>query len=238
MQPVFQDPAASFNPRRTVRALLRQAIEGAGDRDSAEHEIAELLDAVRLKPAADYLDRYPHELSGGQQQRLAIARALAPRPAVIVADEPFSGADVSIRAQILNLLVDLQRRSRVAYLLITHDMLVAGAFSHRIAVMHRGQIVEQGQTAAVLRAPLHPYTQALLAVVPSLDSRTSGLPAPESRGETGEGCAYAQRCPHATTLCREIPPVLREAETGHDIACHHAERAATCGPLARRSGSC
>lgn len=237
MQPVFQDPTASFNPRRTVRALLRQALEGAGDRDARDHQIAELLDAVRLKPAADYLDRYPHELSGGQGQRLAIARALAPRPAVIIADEPLSGADVSIRAQILNLLIDLEHRSRIAYLLITHDMLVAGSFSHRIAVMYRGRIVEQGQTGAVLRAPLHPYTQALLAVVPSLDRRASGLPAPEPRSEAGTGCAYAQRCPHATVLCREIAPVLREAETGHDIACHHTERTAGGDLSARQPGS-
>ena len=226
IQPVFQDPAASFNPRRTVRALLRQAIEGAGDRHAQEEEMEELLAAVRLKPAADYLDRYPHELSGGQRQRLAIARALAPRPAVIVADEPLSGADVSIRAQILNVLVDLQRRSGVAYLLITHDMLVAGAFSHRIAVMYRGRIVEQGETAAVLGAPIHPYTQRLIAVVPSLDGRAPVLAAPATGIAPGTGCAYAQQCAYATELCHEIAPELRQVQMDQAAACHHAESTA------------
>src|SRR4051812_40170718 len=169
MQPVFQDPSAAFNPRRTVRALLAQAVLARGPASAGDSRLAALLEAVELRPAATYLDRFPHELSGGQRQRLAIARALAPEPALIVADEALSGADVSIRAQILNLLVDLQRASGVAYLLITHDMLVARAFSHRIAVMYRGRIVEEGPTAQVIAAPRDPYTQRLLAAVQSLD---------------------------------------------------------------------
>lgn len=229
MQPIFQDPAASFNPRRTVRALLHQAVAGSGEDRAGEERLAELLAAVRLQPAADYLDRYPHELSGGQRQRLAIARALAPRPAVVIADEPLSGADVSIRAQILNLLVDLQVRSGVAYLLITHDMLVARAFSDRIAVMYRGRIVEQGQTAAVLTSPLHPYTQRLLAVVPSLCSPPRETPTKMAESEAGPGCAFHPRCALATAICRELQPPLRELRQGHSAACHHAESTREAG---------
>jgi ABC-type glutathione transport system ATPase component len=169
MQPIFQDPAASFNPRRTVRAILSQVLVQAGATSVADKQLDALLARVELRPARDYLLRYPHELSGGQRQRLAIARAIAAQPAVIIADEPLSGADVSIRAQILNLLVDLQRDSGVAYLLITHDMLVARAFSHRVAVMYRGHIIEEGPTDQVLAAPRHPYTQSLIAAVQSLD---------------------------------------------------------------------
>jgi len=169
MQPIFQDPAASFNPRRTVRAILTQVLLQAGATSVGDEQLGALLARVELRPAGDYLSRYPHELSGGQRQRLAIARAIAPQPAVIIADEPLSGADVSIRAQILNLLVDLQRDSGVAYLLITHDMLVARAFSHRVAVMYRGRIIEEGPTGEVLAAPRHPYTQRLIAAVQALD---------------------------------------------------------------------
>lgn len=169
MQPIFQDPAASFNPRRTVRSILSQVLVQAGATSVADEQLDALLARVELRPAPDYLGRYPHELSGGQRQRLAIARAIASQPAVIIADEPLSGADVSIRAQLLNLLVDLQRDSGVAYLLITHDMLVARAFSHRVAVMYRGRIVEEGPTAEVLSAPRHPYTKSLIAAVQSLD---------------------------------------------------------------------
>lgn len=169
MQPIFQDPAASFNPRRTVRSILSQVLVQAGATSVADEQLDALMARVELRPAPDYLGRYPHELSGGQRQRLAIARAIASQPAVIIADEPLSGADVSIRAQLLNLLVDLQRDSGVAYLLITHDMLVARAFSHRVAVMYRGRVIEEGPTAEVLSAPRHPYTKGLIAAVQSLD---------------------------------------------------------------------
>jgi ABC-type glutathione transport system ATPase component len=189
MQPIFQDPSASFNPRRTVRAILLQAIHARGDASGGDaHEPASLLERVELRPAASYLDRFPHELSGGQRQRLAIARALAPRPDLIVADEALSGADVSIRAQILNLLMDLQRQSGVAFLLITHDMLVAQAFSHRVAVMYRGRIVEQGLTGEVLASPRNPYTQRLLAAVQSLDDSLPQGAVPPSE-QAAERCA-------------------------------------------------
>jgi ABC-type glutathione transport system ATPase component len=176
MQPIFQDPAAAFNPRRTVRAILSQVLVQAGATSVVHGELDALLARVELRPARDYLGRYPHELSGGQRQRLAIARAIASQPAVIIADEPLSGADVSIRAQLLNLLVDLQRDSGVGYLLITHDMLVARAFSHRVAVMYRGRVIEEGPTGEVLAAPRHPYTKRLIAAVQSLDPFAQSAP--------------------------------------------------------------
>jgi ABC-type glutathione transport system ATPase component len=169
MQPVFQDASSAFNPRRTVRRLLRQALEQAGAADTSDARLCELLQRVELHPPSELLARYPSELSGGQRQRLAIARALATGPRLIIADEPLSGADVSIRAQILDLLTGLQAASGVAYLLITHDMLLARAVSDRVAVMYRGRIVETGATAAVLDHPVDPYTQRLLAAVQSVD---------------------------------------------------------------------
>jgi ABC-type glutathione transport system ATPase component len=168
MQPVFQDPAASLNPRRTVLALLGQALRQRGDANIAGRAIS-LLEDVGLAPAVDLLDRLPHQLSGGQRQRLAIARALAMEPRLIIADEPLSGADVSIRGQILNLLADLQAQRGVAYLMITHDISLARAFAHRVAVMRAGELVETGPTATVLTSPAHAYTRALIDAVPTLD---------------------------------------------------------------------
>jgi len=165
MQPVFQDASTAFNPRRTVRTILRQAAVT----DPSEAHLCALLERVELRPALPFLARYPNELSGGQRQRLSIARALATEPSLIIADEPLSGADVSVRAQILDLLADLQAQSGVSYLLITHDILLARAFSHRIAVMRQGRIVEHGDTPTVLHAPAHAYTRRLLDAVQSVD---------------------------------------------------------------------
>jgi ABC-type glutathione transport system ATPase component len=165
MQPVFQDASTAFNPRRTVRAILRQAVAV----DPSDAHLCVFLERVELRPATAFLARHPNELSGGQRQRLSIARALATEPSLIIADEPLSGADVSVRAQILDLLADLQAQSGMSYLLITHDILLARAFSHRIAVMHQGSIVERGETQAVLHAPEHAYTRRLLGAVQSVD---------------------------------------------------------------------
>jgi ABC-type glutathione transport system ATPase component len=162
MQPVFQDSSMAFNPRRTVRQLLAQTLQQQDIRHDADQRIITLLEKVRLDSGADFLSRFPHELSGGQRQRLAIARAIAMDPAVIVADEPLSGADVSIRGHILNLLLDLRRERDIALLFITHDIEIARAFAHRVAVMYRGDIVEQGETAKVIDTPAHPYTQRLV----------------------------------------------------------------------------
>ncbi|MBI3711276.1 MAG: ABC transporter ATP-binding protein [Proteobacteria bacterium] len=171
MQPIFQDASASLNPRRTVRELLAQALRH--HRDSVEQRSVDLLDHVGLRPGTEYLLRFPHELSGGQRQRVAIARALAMEPRLIIADEPLSGADVSIRGQILNLLIDIKEEHRVAYLMITHDISIARAFADRVAVMMQGEIVESGPAEAVLHAPTHPYTKQLVAAVPMLDAPTA-----------------------------------------------------------------
>jgi len=171
VQPVFQDPSSAFNPRRTVQSSLEQAIGQCVPKEPAPRERAlELLSSVELRPAEDFLQRYPHQLSGGQRQRLGIARALATRPRLIVADEPLSGADVSIRAQVLNLLLDLRERQNIAILMITHDMLVARALADRVVVMHRGRVVEQGRTRDIMDAPQDPYTQRLLNAVLSVDA--------------------------------------------------------------------
>ena len=166
MQPIFQDPTASLNPRKTVRELLLQALW----KQPAEGEARcmRLLQDVGLRPAAQYLDRYPHELSGGQRQRVSIARSLAMEPKLIIADEPLSGADVSIRGQVLNLLLDIQRSRDVAYLMITHDISIARAFADRVAVMMKGELVEVGAAETVLRTPSHAYTKRLVAAVPAL----------------------------------------------------------------------
>jgi ABC-type glutathione transport system ATPase component len=169
MQPVFQDAAAALNPRRDARRHLLQAL-GAYDA-AAEQQAIALLDRVGLRPGAEYLSRFPHELSGGQRQRLTIARALAPRPRLIVADEPLSGADVSIRGQILNVFADIKQASGIAYLMITHDIAMARAFCDRVAVMMGGEIVESGPADAVLSKPEHPYTRRLLAAVPALPAQ-------------------------------------------------------------------
>ena len=167
MQPIFQDPGQSFNPRRTVGDALAQALWRA-PREQRRARSLDLLERVGLRPAETMLARHPHELSGGQKQRLAVARAAAMAPRLIVADEPLSGADVSIRGQMLNLLSELQKDG-VAFLMITHDISVARAFADRVAVMHRGLIVESGPAAIVLERPEHDYTKRLIAAVPRLD---------------------------------------------------------------------
>ncbi len=168
MQPIFQDASSSLNPRRPVRELMAQALPDA--RGAVDELAAALLDRVGLSPGRDYLARFPHEISGGQRQRLAIARALAMNPRLIIADEPLSGADVSIRGQVLNLLLDIKEERGVAYLMITHDISIARHFADRVAVMQRGVIVESGPAAQVLTAPSHPYTRQLVAAVPVLDA--------------------------------------------------------------------
>lgn len=173
MQPIFQDAAAALNPRRSAKGHLLQALAVRGA--ATETEAIALLESVGLRPGHEYLNRLPHELSGGQRQRLTIARALAPRPRLIVADEPLSGADVSIRGQILNLLLDIKQQRAVAYLMITHDISVARAFADRVAVMTMGKIVETGPAERVLREPEHAYTRRLLGAVPALPGPTAGL---------------------------------------------------------------
>jgi ABC-type glutathione transport system ATPase component len=187
MQPIFQDATASLNPRRTVRQLMGQALRRHGP--AIDAKAAALLDSVGLRPGLEYLDRLPHELSGGQRQRLAIARALAIEPALIIADEPLSGADVSIRGQVLNVLLDIKAARGIAYLMITHDLSIARAFADRVAVMLRGEIVESGPVDDVLGDPRHDYTRRLLAAVPRLDAAAQPLATGDVRRSAGAGMA-------------------------------------------------
>ncbi|QSQ14713.1 ABC transporter ATP-binding protein [Myxococcus landrumensis] len=229
MQFVFQDPYASLNPRLTVRDILGEPFDihglarGPGER---EREVASLLDAMGLPREA--LGRYPHEFSGGQRQRLGIARAIALRPDLVVADEPISALDVSIQAQIVNLLVDLQRERGLTYVFIAHDLNIVEHMSTRVAVMYLGRIVELAPARGLYSRPRHPYTQALLAAVPVPDperTRTRVLVPgePPSPLAPPPGCTFHPRCPRAMERCRRESPPLYSLPDGHSAACFLAE---------------
>jgi len=225
MQIVFQDPFGSLNPRMRVGRILAEplAIYGRADAAGLHRRTAELLEVVGLDPA--FAQRYPHELSGGQRQRIGIAAALALQPSFIVADEPVSALDVSIQAQVLNLLMDLRHRFGLTYLFISHDLHVVLHMSDRVAVMYLGEIVEIGSREAVHREPKHPYTQALLSAIPVADPslrRERIVP----RGEVASpldvptGCRFHPRCPFAFDRCRVERPLPRAVGAGHEAACH------------------
>jgi oligopeptide transport system ATP-binding protein len=225
MQIVFQDPFGSLNPRMRVGRIIAEplAIYGRGDSGEQRRRVGELLEVVGLDPA--FAERFPHELSGGQRQRIGIAAALALQPSLIVADEPVSALDVSVQAQVLNLLMDLRRRFGLTYLFISHDLHVVLHMSDRVAVMYLGEIVEIGARDVIHREPRHPYTRALLSAVPVVDPalrRERLLP----KGEVASplavpaGCRFHPRCPLAFDRCRVEPPVLRDLGTGHQAACH------------------
>ena len=225
MQIVFQDPFASLNPRMRVGRIIAEplVIYGQGDVAERRRQVAELLEVVGLDPRV--AERFPHELSGGQRQRIGIAAALALRPSLIVADEPVSALDVSVQAQVLNLLMELRRRFGLTYLFISHDLHVVLHMSDRVAVMYLGEIVEIGPRDAVHRDPKHPYTQVLLSAVPVADPtlrRERIVP----RGEVASplavpaGCRFHPRCPFAFDRCRAERPTLRDVGAGHRAACH------------------
>jgi len=224
MQIIFQDPFASLNPRKRIRKILEEPFDIHGLTSSKEknERIAWLLERVGLLP--DQVEKYPHEFSGGQLQRIGIARAIALSPSLIIADEPVSALDVSIRAQIMNLLFDLKQSMQISYLFISHDMTIVRHFCDRVAVMYLGKIVEIADSYSLYKNPSHPYTEALLAAVPSMD-----LEAKKQRlkikGELPnamdmpQGCAFYSRCPIREKRCEQSIPELKEIKPGHQVAC-------------------
>ncbi|MFQ5340766.1 MAG: ABC transporter ATP-binding protein [Anaerolineae bacterium] len=232
VQMIFQDPYESMNPRLTIYDTVAEPLDVQGIGNIAEREarVAGLLEIVGLTPASSFLFRYPHELSGGQRQRVAIARALVINPDFVVADEPTSMLDVSVRTGVMNLMQDLAERLEVTYLYITHDLAVARYMCDRIAVMYRGKIVEIGETEDVLHKPRHPYTKALLSAVPVPDP-THKREAVQIKGHLTKPinplprCRFYERCPLADGYCESHDhPPLEKASPEHYVACYHSDR--------------
>ena len=234
MQMIFQDPFSSLNPRMTLLDLVGEPLllHGVRSRREREDRVAELLRRVGLRP--EYMRRFPHAFSGGERQRIGIARALALQPRLVVADEPVSALDVSVQAQILNLLQDLQAEFRLTYLFVAHDLSVVRHISDRVAVMYVGRMVELAETERMFTAPKHPYTAALLSAVPEPDPRVRTRRT-ILQGEVANpasppnGCYFNPRCPHAVELCRTETPVWQEIAPAHFVACHRARELQLAG---------
>jgi oligopeptide transport system ATP-binding protein len=228
MQMIFQDPFASLNPRKRVGQIVGDplSLHGIASGRELRRNVQELLDRVGL--SAEHYNRYPHEFSGGQRQRIGIARALALRPKLIIADEPVSALDVSIQAQIINLLEDLQDEFGLSYIFVAHDLGVVRHVSDRIAVMYLGKLVERSPGAELYQRPIHPYSEALLSAVPIPDPKANAARQPvvlegdvPSPVDPPPACRFHTRCPHATDVCTEKEPPLAEYGGGHAAACHH-----------------
>jgi peptide/nickel transport system ATP-binding protein/oligopeptide transport system ATP-binding protein len=226
MQIIFQDPYSSLNPRKTAGKIIEEPllIHGIGDSSERKERVRALLEVVGLLP--EHIDRYPHEFSGGQRQRIGVARALALRPKLIVADEPVSALDVSIQAQVINLLQDLQKEFHLTYLFISHNLSVVEHISDRVAVMYLGRIVELSPREVLYERPLHPYTEALMSALPVPNPKwrrrriilPGDVPSPLT---TPEGCYFHPRCLYLTDVCRNTYPAMHEEAGGHLVACHH-----------------
>jgi peptide/nickel transport system ATP-binding protein len=241
-QMVFQDPYGSLDPRQTVLRIVTEPLQAQGDtaRDEQARQAREVLLSVGLR--ATDLDKYPHEFSGGQRQRIAIARALITRPRLIVADEPVSALDVSVQAQVLNLMQDLQAEFNVTYLLISHDLAVVDHLCAEVAVVFQGRIVERGSPQTLFRHAAHPYTRALLDAVPRMEPRAEGDQRRRSdaitpRAQLPGACPYAHRCPHAQPRCDAERPELTTLASGHLVACHFPQAGATVSSSAAAKGA-
>ena len=229
MQIIFQDPFSSLNPRMTVGALIAEplAVHGIASGSARADRVADILRKVGLPP--EHAERYPHEFSGGQRQRIGIARALATGPRLVIGDEPVSALDVSIRAQVINLLEDLKGEFGLTLILVAHDLAVIRHTSDRIAVMYLGEIVELADRDALFDAPRHPYTRSLIAAIPvpvpgARAARTLLEGDPPSPAAPPSGCRFHTRCSHAEAICKSERPILRQLAPGHTAACHLAER--------------
>ncbi|WP_425342158.1 ABC transporter ATP-binding protein [Jiella mangrovi] len=244
LQIIFQDPFASLNPRMSVSDIVSEPIwlKGGSSRGERRDKVVEILRTVGLRP--DMASRYPHEFSGGQRQRIGVARALASDPRLILGDEPVSALDVSIQAQIVNLLEELKERLKLTLIIVAHDLAVIRHMSDRVAVMYLGEVVELATTDTLYDAPLHPYTQALFAAIPqasavarhSIKPLDGDVPSPTN---PPSGCKFHTRCPHAKPLCNEARPQLEAVEGGRRVACHFWREIAAAGsdprPIARPS---
>ena len=242
MQMIFQDPFSSLNPRMTLLDIVGEPLVNnrIGNRREREDRVAEVLQLVGLRP--EFMRRFPHAFSGGQRQRIGIARALALNPRLLVADEPVSALDVSVQAQVLNLMQDLQDELKLTYLFVAHDLSVVKHISNRVAVMYVGKMVEVCPTDELFAAPKHPYTEALLSASPEPDPRARSKRI-VLQGEVANpanppsGCYFHPRCAYATDVCRNETPVLKEVSPNHFVSCHRSEELTLAGVAALGAGS-